>query len=212
MLDVSTCRSHVRGWHTSTRNRGRVPILFETTRASRHPGCESSKNRDAPTFARREMKFSGNRPVSDFRGTPSFFLGKSDGPRREKGRQKPEPGSTRVAKGGRTGSRGWSVPKTRRAPRRLIPVGYATAPETSWSSTRTHETSRWRLCGNFENVRSVEVGTRDKGSNRIACAPVDRNFQTNRTLLTATALTDISGNRAQPPTEHNPKLNARRDG
>ena len=87
-----------------------------------------------------------------------------------------------------------------------------TAPGTSWSSTRTHETSRWRLCRNFENVRSVEVGTRDDGSDRIACAPVERNFQTNRTLLTAAALTEIIGNRAQPPTEHNRKLNARRDG
>ena len=141
-------------------------------------------------------RLAGNRPGSDFRGTPSFFLGKSDRPRREKGRQRPEPGSTRVAKGGRTSSRGWSVPKTRRAPRRLISVGSATAPGTSWFSTGTHEISRWRLCGNFENVRSVTVGTRDDGSNRIACAPVERNFQTNRTLLTAAALTEIIGNKA----------------
>ena len=84
MLDASTCRSQVRGLHTSPRNRGHVPILFETTRALRHPGCESSKNRDAPTFARREMKFSSNRSVSDFRGAPSFFLGKFERPRREK--------------------------------------------------------------------------------------------------------------------------------
>ena len=36
-------------------------------------------------------KLAGNRPGSDFRGTPSFFLGKSDRPRRVKGRQSPEP-------------------------------------------------------------------------------------------------------------------------
>ena len=142
-------------------------------------------------------KLPGNRSGSDFRGAPSFFLGKSDRPHREKGRQSPEPGSTRVVKGGRTSASGRSVPKTRRAPRRRIPVGSATALGTSWSSTRTHETSRWRLCRNLENVRSVEVGTRDNGSNRIACAPVDRNFQTNRTLLTAAALTEIIGNKAQ---------------
>ena len=161
------------------------------------PGASRPKIETHQRSLDAKNRLAGNRSGSDFRGTPSFFLGNSDGPRREKGRRRTEPRSERVAKGGRTSSRGWSVPKTRRAPRRLIPVGSATAPGTSWSSTRTHETSRWRLCGNFENVRSVEVGTRDDGSNRIACAPVDRNFQTNRTLLTAAALTDISGNRAQ---------------
>ena len=37
-------------------------------------------------------------------------------------------------------------------------------------------------------------------------------IRTLRTLLTAAALTEIIGNRAQPQTKHNRKLNARRDG